>query len=49
MAMKNSSDAIGNLTGDHPAPLAVPRQTAPPRATEIKGVDLNQAQVQFSV
>jgi hypothetical protein len=31
MAMKNSGDAIGNITRDLPACSAVPRPTAPPR------------------
>jgi hypothetical protein len=36
MAMKNSNDATGNLTDDHPGCIAVPRPTAP----QIKGVGL---------
>jgi hypothetical protein len=47
--MKNSSDAIGSLTGDHLGCIALPRLTASPRAPEIKGVDFNQIRVQFSL
>ena len=32
MAMKNSTDTIGNLTRDLLACIAVPQPTAPPRA-----------------
>jgi hypothetical protein len=49
MSMKNSRDAIGNLTGCHPARIIVPRPNAPRRAPQIKGVGLNKIQAQFSV
>jgi hypothetical protein len=34
--MKNSNDTIGNLTHDLPVAIAVPQQTAPPRAATTK-------------